>query len=581
MEIAAAALQFTSTAFQAFRGCILAIEFFETAQHMGADGDLFRAGLEFEKYRLMAWADRVGLLAAKEQQTLNWQLAGIILQQLESFLTSAHKLKAEYALDVTEEEIQAAQAALVSETPRQGISRLIARLKPDLRTIAGKIIQEHNSAIKRIRWAARDRAKLKAYLGEISSLVYKLEFLLDSSERQQGIDDYDRLLRGVISLATTTVEAGQIKDFLDGGQYQRKAERSINAAAYSKQVRLVLGADQRHDEIGPKNASETVGLKMPNLAILKRSLRPWGQGELFSSNLEFGAYRDKQVLIQWKTVESTQWELYTSQMKCLAVFLMSASDPSFRSPRCLGYYPLQKLGRHGIMYSMPDDEIDWDLKSLKDLIADQPFASLKRRLELARSLADTVLQLHTAGWLHKGLRSDNIIFLAPRGSSTRYFLNTAPHVIGYEYARSDTADSATAFTQLPDTDLEADLYRHPQARGARRESFQKRFDLYAMACVLVELAMWKPLIDVFSEHMMSNLKELVAIASASNEIIELPGLKGLLDKEEAVRCLKYQAGDAVLEVIKLCALAENPEEGDEGLLTEQNEVVEKLAWCRI
>jgi hypothetical protein len=264
MEIAAAALQFTSTAFQAFRGCILAIEFFETAQHMGADGDLFRAGLEFEKYRLMAWADRVGLLVAKEQQTLNWQLAGIILQQLESFLTSANKLKAEYALDITEEEIQAAEAALASETPRQGISRLIAHLKPDLRTIAGKIIQEHNSAIKRIRWAARDRAKLKAYLGEISSLVYKLEFLLDSSERQQGIDDYDRLLRGVISLAITTAEAGQIKDFLDGGQYQRKAERSINAAAYSKQVRLVLGADQRHDEVGPKNASETVGLKMPN-----------------------------------------------------------------------------------------------------------------------------------------------------------------------------------------------------------------------------------------------------------------------------------------------------------------------------
>ncbi|RYP79284.1 hypothetical protein DL770_006731 [Monosporascus sp. CRB-9-2] len=580
MELAVAALQFTSVAVQAFRGCVLAMEFFRTAQNMGADGDLFRTGLEFEKYRLVTWAKRVGLLG-DERQTLNWQLAGIILKQLESFLTSADALRHRYSLDVTEEEVQATEEAQVTETPKRGVAKLIARLKPNVHTTAGKIIQENDSTIKRIRWAARDRDKLKAFLGEIAGLINKLEFLLDSTERQEQQEDYDRLLRGVISLTTTTAEAGQIKELLEDGPYRRKGEKAINAAAYLKQVRLMLGADKRGDEVVPKLASDTIGLRMPKLSILGRSLKPWKNAELYDSGLEFATYRNRQVLIQWKLVESAQWERYTNQMKCLAVFLMSLSDKSFRSLPCLGYYPLESQGRHGIVYSMPDDKTDWDFKSLKDLISTQPFVSLKRRLELARALADTVLQLHTAGWLHKSLRSENIIFLAPRGSDNNIFLNSEPYVFGYEYARSDTEDSAKAFTQLPDTELETDLYRHPQARGLNRETFQKRFDMYALACIIVELVMWELLIDVFSSYVTQCLKDIICIAQASNEVIKLPSLKDLFEKEDAVRIFAYQAGEAILEVVKTCFSAKKAKEGEDGLLTDQTVVVERLGWYRV
>ncbi|KAK1760329.1 prion-inhibition and propagation-domain-containing protein [Echria macrotheca] len=592
MEIAAAALQFTSAAVQAFRGCILAIEFFNTAQHMGADGDLFRTGLEFEKYRLVMWADRVGLLNEKERQTINWQLAGLILQQLESFLTSAAELKTRYALDVMEEEVEAAEEAQAAEAPKRGVAALIARLKPNLRTTAGKIIQENNSPIRRVRWAARDRGKLKAFLHEISALVDKLQVLLDSSERQAEKHDYEKLLRGVISLTTTTAEAGQIKEFLEDGPYNgRRAQHAINAAAYLKQVRLVLGADRRDDEVTPKLASDTAGLKMPRLSILGRSLTSWGGASLYEHNLEFATYHKKQVLVQWKLVPNTQWERYTTQMKRLAVFIMSLSDKSFRSLPCLGYYPLEAQGRHGIIYSLPtvdrdsfnseSNATDWDLRSLTSLIKEKPLVSLRRRLELASSLAETVLQLHTAGWLHKNLRSENIIFLAPRGSSDEVFLASELYVIGYEYARSDTEEAAIAFTQLPDTEIEADLYRHPQARGHGRETYQKRFDLYAVACVVIELVMWSPLADVFAEYLTANLREVIDIAKASGEVIELPTLGQLFENEEATRALRYQAGDAVFEVIKMCYTAERRDQEDETSLAVQNAAVDKLAWCRI
>ncbi|KAK4209271.1 prion-inhibition and propagation-domain-containing protein [Rhypophila decipiens] len=594
LEIAAAALQLTSVVVRAFRVCILAIEFFNTAQQVGADGDLFRTGLELEKYRLMRWAEIVGLLDDHddERQSLNWQLSDIILGQLESILTSAAVLKARYSLDVTEEEVDATDA----QAPKQGIPSLITRLKPNLGTMVAKIIEKQNSPIKRFRCQAdRDGGKLKAFLADINNLINKLEFLLDQTGQKHEKEEYDRLLREVISLATTAAEAGQVKEFLDDASpYHRQGQESINATAYIKQVRLVLGADKRDDEVTPKSASDTVGLVMPKLVILNRPLTTWpnkATTTLFQANLEFATYRQKQVLIQWKPVESTQWECYTKQMKCLAVFLMSLSvHKSFRSLPCLGHYPCQPQARHGIVYAMPDGgsgETDWDFKTLRDLIKDQPFVSLKRRLALAKTLADVVLQLHTAGWLHKNLCSKNILFLATRGSSDDVFLASEPYIVGYEYARSDTSDAAVAFTQLPDTELEADLYRHPLARGVGRETYQKRFDLYAMACVVVELVMWKPLVEIFSEHRVgtgdnADLKDLIATAQAANEVIELPELRDLFEKNEAaVRVFEHHAGPAVLEIVRACYSAQKPEEGDEGLLTEQIAAVEKLGWCRL
>ncbi|KAK4204934.1 prion-inhibition and propagation-domain-containing protein [Triangularia verruculosa] len=600
MEIAAAAFQFTTTAVQAFRACIIAIEFFSTAQHMGADGDLFHTGLEFEKYRLMIWAERVGLLSDNERQTLNWQLAGIILGQLHSFLSSANTLRTRYSLDVKEEEVEAMEEEEAAEGEKKGVAKLLARLKPNLRTTAGKIIQEHNSPIKRLRWAARDREKLKWYLGQITELVSRLEVLLETSERQEERTKYGRLLRELISLTSTTSEAGQIKELVgDATRYQQ----SINAAAYLKQVRLVLGADKREDEITPKMmASETIGLRMPKLAVLGRSLKPWTDTDnnstpLFESNLEFATYRQKQVLIQWKTVESTQWERYVKQMKCLVVFLtsLSSSDDSFRSLPCLGYYPLQDRSRHGIVYSMPEDPpldrhndkdqgqvTDWDYKSLRTLISSQPLVSLKRRLQLCLCLAETVLQLHTSGWLHKGLRPENILFLAPRGSSNTLFLGSDPYIAGYEYSRTDTVE-AQKYTHLPDTELEADLYRHPDARGQGRETYQKRFDMYSLGCVILELAMWQPLVDIFAEFLpeKGNLKDLIQAAQVSNEVIELPELRELFEQEDAVRKIRYLAGEAVVEVLRTCFAMERKKAEDEGLLTEQMEVVERLGWCRI
>ena len=68
-----------------------------------------------------------------------------------------------------------------------------------------------------------------------------------------------------------------------------------------------------------------------------------------------------------------------------------------------------------------------------------------------------------------------------------------PYVAGYEYARAWTA---VELSDLPPSCPEIDLYRHPRAQGDARPSFQKAFDLYALGCVLLEIALWASLRDI-------------------------------------------------------------------------------------
>ena len=175
-------------------------------------------------------------------------------------------------------------------------------------------------------------------------------------------------------------------------------------------------------------------------------------------------------------------------------------------------------------------------RSLHTPVAEQPQLSLSRRFHIARQLTQVVLHLHAAGWLHKSLRSSNIIFLAPNDASADEFLNKAPYLIGYEYTRPDTAQ-AVAFIRLPDTALETDLYRHPHARGVGREKYRKQFDMYALGCVLVEVGMWRRLLDVKIVYVNNSLGEVITEATALDKDVDLPSLLRLRAKDELVDAL--------------------------------------------
>lgn len=81
----------------------------------------------------------------------------------------------------------------------------------------------------------------------------------------------------------------------------------------------------------------------------------------------------------------------------------------------LGYLKDSSSGAYGYVFQRPLDEPDVaGSLCLLEVLELEMLPALNECLMLAIVLIETVLQLHTSGWLHKGIRSDNILF--PRNS---------------------------------------------------------------------------------------------------------------------------------------------------------------------
>lgn len=180
--------------------------------------------------------------------------------------------------------------------------------------------------------------------------------------------------------------------------------------------------------------------------------------------------------------------------------------PASESLRLLtskGYYHEPLRHQYCIVYEMPESAKDTFPKSLHDLIEEtqQPIhmPSLSRRFDLAIRLAESVLILHKAGWLHKNICSFNLICL-PGMFSSKAASITQPWLIGFNYSR---LNDATAFTQGPGYERALLDYQHPsyleslkEAKGPQASSpkrFRQQFEYYSVGLVLLEIALWRPL----------------------------------------------------------------------------------------
>ena len=139
------------------------------------------------------------------------------------------------------------------------------------------------------------------------------------------------------------------------------------------------------------------------------------------------------------------------------------------------------------------------LNELLCLVSQRP--SPNKCLGSASTSAETVLQLHTAGWLRKGIQADNILVFK---SGTEQWDSSddlsSTYLGGYEYAR---ADNPLETTEAPSSKLNTDLYRHPRSLGPGRASFNKNFDIYSLGCVLLEVASWLPLPTILLQQLRS------------------------------------------------------------------------------
>ncbi|MCJ1459011.1 hypothetical protein MMC28_009388 [Mycoblastus sanguinarius] len=585
-EAVSSAAGLISLSLTLFKGCVQAFQFLETAAHLGSDADMVRCKLEWEQYRLYQWAEQVGL-EERPKQGLNWSLIANILKQLEALLTSSQKLKEKYHLDVVELE----KNALVRESPaaarggKSGFGLLLLRLKPAFPLASSRIIQENNTPIKKLQWAAVGKDNLRRLVDDIGYFNSCLHNLLESTDRDFVASALGALLRDIISRSNVSSELDVVKEILQSTLVT--SHEAVASAASLKNIRLILGLGKTTHV--PSRQQSKLTLKHLKPAYFERDnpfIPPLGR--------ELARYKADSVLVEWRLIEKKLEPELKSRVHQLAILLGKAGDPSFHTLDCIGILPKNKAYEphddayvcYGLVFGLRTLEAPNlaapRILTLLDLYKKSRKPSLNKRLAIALAVAETVLQLHTTGWLHKGLRSDNILFIEAGVSRWNSDSAGGPYLAGYDFARPSNAE-----TEMIPGRPDHDIYRHPLAQGAVRSNFNRSFDLYALGCVLLEIALWSSLQDILSQASTptdsAHMDEKRSADQNAPDWFQINTVKANIlqndQKDGDLANVSFYAGDTFKEVILLCLHAANEDPDDEDLEI-QKLIVDKLKECR-
>jgi hypothetical protein len=125
--------------------------------------------------------------------------------------------------------------------------------------------------------------------------------------------------------------------------------------------------------------------------------------------------------------------------------------------------------------------------------------TLGQRFRTARSLSETLFQFHSVGWLHKSIRSENILLFPSirdpddDGGGDERIEYHCPYLVGFEFSRDVLDRSNTEQDGL----LERNIYRHPDRQGSPTDEkdpdrpFSLLYDIYALGVVLLEVGLWR------------------------------------------------------------------------------------------
>jgi serine/threonine protein kinase len=199
------------------------------------------------------------------------------------------------------------------------------------------------------------------------------------------------------------------------------------------------------------------------------------------------------VIIEWKRYDLS-WKgqkgiRLRGRIQNIARLLHAESKPEeLLTLNCLGVFEDVEKSRYGLVFEYPlgvtEQENLLSLQSLIKFPTPETLPSLGDRYRMAYTLSLSLAILHASGWLHKSVRSHNIMF--PIRNKKPVW--SRPYLVGFEFSRPDSSDEAT---EKPEQSIRFNLYRHPSAQGIPGESFRKGFDIYSLGVVLVEVGLWR------------------------------------------------------------------------------------------
>ena len=492
-----------------------------------------RTRLQIEYARLLDWCEVVGLIKDGEGQGLPESLkvdALVLFAVLTEIRTSMEDLaeingkyielnpemdasteKSAIELDLLEE-----FSHITLSFDKKGGHRRYPR---GLNSIARGASMASNIARnpKRLQWIAFDKnafLKLLGRLTEFNDHLYELMHGHQARELELATQkSYLEMvqMRASVEELKHLVTAAMLLQEHDSGEFssapnRRRNEKALASLAEFKRLNTTFDelpcqqSEAREQSTAYSQLTYSQVLyDEKNASTLSVDGRIHVEGKLYP-----GDGTEQCVWIEWKpynTKYSRRLKKHIplpenfKRVKELVSLLESDKLRQFCAPQCLGFFDdrddvkdSQHDARFGLVFQKPEHS---SLPvSLRQMICKGPKASLTDRVSLAHKISTCVLYLHAVNWLHKGLRSDSVVFF--RDGSR---LDT-PYITGFEYARPDRdGETTTGGVEVNDYVM---LYVHPNYQGSNAKgTYRKTFDIYSLGIILLEIAYWKRI-----EHIM-------------------------------------------------------------------------------
>ncbi|KAK2674945.1 hypothetical protein RAB80_009929 [Fusarium oxysporum f. sp. vasinfectum] len=521
---AGTALGATSLFLQIFQGCVDGFSVWQKGETLASDALIFKARLEMQAARFKAWGldwgfDRGPDAACWRDDRFieNGDLAVKYVVIIYGFLDSLGELSQEFPALASAENV-----------PISAATSLGAMLR-----MAFKDSQEREEWAKKLE-AMRDEAKVSEKLrwalkeGEITKTLELLESMIDDLCKFFKPPENDPVAMQSLALLKVMV------------------------------LQLQLGA-RNADKVDEKDRS-------------LRETGPLDERTKRSTGVLRKGATSTDVLVEWKLIDgshippghtaATYRAMAGNRIKNLARLLKWSSRlEDLRTLDCIGVITRDGLSddevRYGIIFCVPTKKYT-TLKAILEGSQDKVY--LDDWFNVAKSVTRAVLCLHLAGWLHKGLRSENILYFQDDAGDISF---EEPYLAGFEYSREI---SAPGQTEGVTDDLEANLYRHEEVQGVPEEpsqdgqgkptktTFAMKHDIYSIGILLLELGLQKPIIQLYEEATQAENYEHSAAAFRKWVLTEaLPKLGRSRGKEymrAAELCLKSEFEGASTDEIQ-------------------------------
>lgn len=491
--------------------CVHGYRILVASKNIAKDAGMLHAQIRIQEARLICIAytwgldisDTDGDVSVAVRQVPQGLVGKMELELAEMFSKLVKEIMDQIAAILTDSSKLVYRYGLSTEDDHHDSKRLLGFLKPSQRS-------RLSSPLRKLRWSVTDKTAFAQLITDLTGFNNALEQYVAPRQRLglglalpiqfAAVDNLDELEQ----LRAASGKYQDLQQILDLKNFRIKLEDPSTASVKALETKASL-------------------VSLPDSALsLPNQQRCFGK---FRQEVVFG-FQMIDVVIEWKAYDDRKdpkrKDVIVERVGALASLLNRAAyAKNLKALHCLGYFNDQRRSRFGYILALPPDAdgtktgssgIAKNLGSappttLYSLLGeDKPSSSipdLGSRIFLALTLARSVLQLHASGWLHKGLRSENVLFFHGIPQSTAAPDISNPFLTGFDYSRPDTdmaiTETLTTYSQSQD------CYRHPvtiSAVGAANpvtSRFRRQFDVYSLGCVLLEIGLWRKLNEFWKD----------------------------------------------------------------------------------